>query len=55
MIDFSVFRKRVKKQKRARANLYLGQMRLLERASDDFRARVGVLQVRHPGDSPVRG
>ena len=30
-------------------------MRLLERASDDFCARVGVLQVRHPGDSPVRG
>ena len=45
-----------RKEKEARVIiLYLGQVRLLERASDDFCARVGVLQVRHPGDSPVRG
>jgi hypothetical protein len=45
-----------RKEKEARViTLYLGQVRLLERASNDFCARVGVLQVRHPGDSPVRG
>ena len=45
-----------RKEKEARVIiLYLGQVRLLERASNDFCARVGVLQVRHPGDSPVRG
>ena len=45
-----------RKEKEARViTLYLGQVRLLERASNDFCARVGVLQVRHTGDSPVRG
>jgi hypothetical protein len=46
---------RKEKEARVITTLYLGQVRLLERASNDFCARVGVLQVRHPGDSPVRG